>query len=137
MTKRTVKVMQGERIVYDGPEQRSTIYESAGRLFWGLTIADFLKMVGIVVGITITYQNIKADLKSVKDNQLLLSQNQAALSQQMKSYQECQENADGWHSAITGTQFRCGAPINTAYNTQAVRKGFKSFIDEAQKPESN
>lgn len=134
MTKRTVKVMEGEKVVYHGPEQRAAPLESIGQLFWKITVTEIIKIITVAVGVAICYQTIKADIKEIKSNQVVLTQNQVVLSEQMKKYQECQSNSDNWHSATTGQQFRCGEPVNTAMNKGVLRKWIQ---EDPQKTESN
>lgn len=129
MTKRKVTVTENGKTIYEGPEKRTVIYD-AGKLFWGLTFTDLFKMGVVIAGCAIGYQNINIGIADIKKSQ-------KEMKQQIADYQDCMKNSDLWHTAVTGTQFKCGEPINTAYNTKALNKGLKSLMGDDDTKQQN
>lgn len=101
MADRKIIVMEGDKKVYEGPENRHShnvaMIESSK--FFGLSFEGWIKVAGFVIAITLFYYRTDDFMKS-----------QSGINTYLMKFSQ---NSDAYHSAATGLQFEQGRPINS------------------------
>lgn len=99
MSTRTIIVKEGEKVVYEGPEQRHAQHAPpppALRIF-GLSADTWVKIAGFIFAGLVFYIRTDDFMKT-----------QADINRQLTTFAR---NSDNYHSATTGRQFEGGKPI--------------------------
>jgi hypothetical protein len=98
MGERRIIVMEGDKKIYEGPENRhsqNVAVVQPTRLF-GLNPDTWIKIAGFLMALVIFYYRTEDFMKS-----------QVAINKYVMDFTR---NSDGYHSAITGQQFEQGQP---------------------------
>ena len=112
MAERRVIVKEGDKVVYDGPEQRhaqNVALIQPNKMF-GMTLETWVKVAGFIVAITIFYIRTDDFMKS-----------QTEINKYMVKFTA---NSDAYHSAQTGQTFEQGQPNGRFVPTGRSRNSF-------------
>ena len=109
--------------VYD--EQGNLIREGAPRVmekkFWDFSVSELGRWLGLVVIAFMLVSKIDARVQKVELTQEQTKQTEEIMSKGLAKIIDFIKNSDGYHGAVTGTQFENGRPLNSNFDTKKIR----------------
>ena len=89
--------------------------------FWDFSLSELGRWLGLVVIGFLLVSKIDARVTKVELTQDQQKQTQEIVAQGLGKVVDFIKNSDGYHSAVIGTQFENGKPINTNFDTKKIR----------------
>lgn len=106
MTIRKIIVKEGDKVIYEGPEKQP--YRENWGLPFGFRPGDLLNLVMVIGACAVFIYKTDDRIK--------------ALEVSVGYFSSFAEASDGFHSTVTGTQFKGGKPINDNFDTLQIKK---------------